>query len=184
MIDRIERALRSVAHPRFFETERGFQGEFSAQLRALLPAATREADPVLEQEHQKRPARHHHLRVRPDLIYHVPTPRAGDVRVGNRLVIEIKRRATRSQARKDLAKLNQLIDTLRYSVGVFINVDRARTHADQYAGPHAGRIHCFAVRLNAAGEVEVIYERPQRSVPSPAAPPRARGRRQRARAAR
>lgn len=36
MIETIHDALRRVVHPRFFETERGFQGAFQANLHAGL----------------------------------------------------------------------------------------------------------------------------------------------------
>jgi hypothetical protein len=50
MIPIIVEALRSVRHPRFFDTERGYQGELLAELRARMPEAGLPGDAVIEQE--------------------------------------------------------------------------------------------------------------------------------------
>ena len=82
MVKDIINALRRVAHPRFFKTERGFQGAFCSNLEAALgdylPSET-----IIEQEHQKRVSAHG-IRRRPDVIIHVPTPSGGDHQAGNR----------------------------------------------------------------------------------------------------
>ena len=63
-----------ITEPRFFATERGFQGELLAELRARLHEAYFPGDPVVEQEYQKR-MREHDIRIRPDLIVHIPFER-------------------------------------------------------------------------------------------------------------
>ena len=72
MIPAIVTALRAVSKPRFFETERGYQGEFLAELRAALPALGPPGDIIVEQEYQKTLPRHN-INIRPDIIVHVPT---------------------------------------------------------------------------------------------------------------
>ena len=70
IIRAINLALDKVNHQRFFESERGFQGEFKSNLKAELGIGL-QADTIIEDEHQKR-LKDHGLRLRPDLIIHVP----------------------------------------------------------------------------------------------------------------
>ena len=67
MVKIIVESLRCVRAARFFETERGYQGEFLAELRVKLPHAGLPGDAIVEQEYQKRlPA--HGVKVRPDVM--------------------------------------------------------------------------------------------------------------------
>jgi hypothetical protein len=67
----LQDALKSIHEPRFFETERGFQGELLVQLAKRLREAAFPGDPVVEQEYQKTiPS--HGIKIRPDIIIHVP----------------------------------------------------------------------------------------------------------------
>lgn len=93
----IVEALRGVTQPRFFATERGFQGEFLAQLRARLPNAGLPGDAIIEQEYQKR-LQDHGINIRPDIIIHVPTPAGGNRRKGNFAVFELNLRAGPAEA--------------------------------------------------------------------------------------
>ena len=108
MIPIIIHALRQVVHPRFFESERGFQGQFQANLQA---AGAVPPNAILEEEHQKTMARHGITR-RPDLTVHVPTPAGGNVRVGNLVVFELKRAASAADAREDFAALDDIVGAL------------------------------------------------------------------------
>ena len=92
MIPTIVTALRAVSTPRFFETERGYQGEFLAELRAALPALGLPGDAIVEQEYQKTLPLHN-INVRPDIIIHVPAAEGGDRTVGDFSVFELNYRA-------------------------------------------------------------------------------------------
>lgn len=147
--------LRAVRQDRFFETERGYQGELLAELRAKLPRAALPGSPILEQEYQKR-LLEHAVKVRPDIIIHVPTPSGGDRRQGNFAVFELKLHASRNQAREDFANLDAVLSALDYPLGVFVNIAATDTHAVHYDGPFRDRLHFFAVK-QAAHRVEIRH---------------------------
>lgn len=151
----IEEALRAVTHPRFYESERGFQGEFLAQLRRVIPDKLLPLDAVIEQEYQKR-LDYHRLRVRPDIIIHEPfdAGRFTSREQGNIAVLELKLAASRREAADDFDSLMSMIDALAYPLGVFINVASAQTHADALPEQAKGRIACFATAL-VDGSVQV-----------------------------
>jgi hypothetical protein len=100
MIPTIMTALRTVSTPRFFETERGYQGELLAELRAALPALALPGDAIVEQEYQKTlPI--HNINVPPQLV--VPGSserwRQGSVRVGAAtLAARVRRRCAPHRA--------------------------------------------------------------------------------------
>lgn len=157
MIPRIVAALRAVRIPRFFETERGYQGELLADLRAALPALGLHREAIVGQEYQKK-LHLHDITIRPDIIIHVPTTQGGNRRIGNSIVFELKRKAGPTRAQEDFGSLDTIIDALHYSFGVFVNIDSDRTQAAHYHGPHRDRIHFFAVRLvNGAVQVRHAY---------------------------
>jgi hypothetical protein len=141
VIPTIIAALRQVAHPRFFQNERGCQGQFQANLQA---AGVVPPNAILEEEHQKTMARHGITR-RPDLVLHVPTPEDGNVRIGNLVVFELKRASSAAEAREDFNALDDVLGALDYPLGVFINIDDRRTHANQYTGRFRDRLHFLAV---------------------------------------
>ena len=147
--------LGGVRQARFFETERGYQGELLAELRARLTRADLPGGAIVEQEYQKR-LPEHGIKVRPDLIIHLPTPPGGNRRRGNFAVFELKLRAGKNQAREDFANLDAVLSALDYPLGVFVNIASNETHAAQYGGPFRARLHFFAVR-RAAGQVQVRH---------------------------
>jgi len=155
MIPTIMTALRRVTTQRFFETERGYQGELLGELRTALPQLALDGGPIIEQEYQKR-LRVHGIDRRPDIIIHIPTPDGGDRREGNFAVFELNFRCGPKEAQEDFENLDTVIGTLDYPLGVFVNIDSARTQAAHYAGPYRDRIHFFAVRL-ADGVVTVRH---------------------------
>jgi hypothetical protein len=138
-------ALAGITSPRFFQTERGYQGALLARLheRQQLPSHI-----VVEQEYQKR-AGQHGLTIRPDIVVHEPfDPERHDTRTdGNAAVIELKLRATAEEALADFQSLRLMLDVLHYPLGVFINIDSAVTHAELVPQAVGGRIACFAVML-------------------------------------
>jgi hypothetical protein len=150
--------LYEVRHPRFYETERGFQGRLNALVQERVSEQVLPADAIVEEEYQKRMARHGN-RLRPDLIVHRPTPEDEDPTEGNHLVVAFKRRATASDAAADFDKLDRMIDDLGYPAALFVNIDSDATHSDAYSGAHTASIHCAATRL-VGDDVRVVYERP------------------------
>jgi hypothetical protein len=155
MVPMIVEALRGVTHPRFFDSERGFQAEFLANLRVALPNAGLLGDAIVEQEYQKR-LKVHGIRRRPDIIIHVPTPPGGSRRQSNFVAFALKLAAGTAKARRDLEALDAILRALDYPFGVFVNIASQKTHADQYRGLFPDRIHCFAVWRN-AGQVRVRH---------------------------
>lgn len=141
MIPLIIEALQRVEHPRFFENERGFQGQFQANLQ-IAGAAPPNA--IVEEEHQKTRTRHR-IRRRPDIIIHIPTPDGGNRRAGNFAVFNLKRAAGPAAAVKDFVALDALIEALDYELAAFVNIAGERTHADRYHGRFRDRIHFFSV---------------------------------------
>jgi hypothetical protein len=157
MIPSITAALRAVSTPRFFDTERGYQGEFLAELHAALRAIGMPGGAILEQEAQKTLAAHG-INIRPDLIVHVPTVAGGNRAVGNFTVFEFKLRGGPRKAQEDFDNLDAIIGALNYPLGVFVNINSTRTQAATYAGPYRDRIHFFAVRrVDGAVQVKHAY---------------------------
>jgi hypothetical protein len=149
MIDAITKALASITNPRFYETERGFQGAFLASLEGVIPNAALPGGAIVEQEYQKR-LQLHGIKLRPDIIVHVPTPIGGIRSNENFIVFELKLAASGKEAQGDFESLDSIIAALDYPIGVFINIAAEETYAEEYTGPFRHRMQFFAVRL--AGE--------------------------------
>jgi len=158
-------AITRVKHPRFWETERGFHGEFHAILREILVAEgiIRYLGPILEQEYQK--SERHGISQRPDSILHMPAKQWGLRRdEGNFAVWAFKYQSTRAEAVEDFRRLDEMFSHLRYPLGFFLNVSNDRTFEDAYRGQHAERIHCVSCRLNADGTFSLRHAQPKVSV--------------------
>lgn len=150
----LRQSLESIREPRFFETERGFQGELLVHLRNRIEFAGLPGDPIVEQEYQKTlPS--HGLNIRPDIIVHIPFERGRVERrdQGNFVAIELKRRSTENEARDDFAKLQQMREVLGYALTIFINIDSDQTHGAARREAIAGHIVCCAVRLETGAPV-------------------------------
>ena len=143
MVDGIIEALRRVTRARLFDTERGFQGALHVNLEAVLGGAL-PSEAIIEQEHQKR-IRSHGIKLRPDIIIHVPTLTGGDHTDRNFAVLALKRRATRTMAQRDFEALDEMFEQLHYPFGAFINIGSDRNHAERYRGRFPERMHFFAV---------------------------------------
>lgn len=144
-----QQALASISEQRFFQTERGYQGELLHQLQNRLEAAGFPGDPIVEQEYQKTlPS--HGINIRPDLIIHIPFERGVAKRrnEGNFVAIEIKCRATGAEAERDFQSLELLKNNLGYPLTIFLNVDSTETHAERCPARLARQTVCFAVRLD------------------------------------
>lgn len=141
-------ALENIGEPRFFETERGFQGELLIQIGKRLKYAELAGDPIVEQEYQKTLPLHH-LNIRPDVIVHIPFDRGRVERrdQGNFVAMELKLRSNASEARDDFVKLLRMREVLGYPLTIFINIDSDETHVAQRPEAIAGQTACYAVRL-------------------------------------
>lgn len=148
ILQAIHDSLLGVTNQRFFNTERGFQGEFSSELRNKLPTLELEGA-IVEQEYQKR-QRHHGFNIRPDIIVHIPFENSGlsERNEGNFVVIELKHNASREEALEDYAKLSSMCELLNYPLGVFINIASNKTYLDEFEGGFKDRLCAFAVSFD------------------------------------
>jgi hypothetical protein len=152
LLAHIETALRAITHPRFYASERGYQGELLVQLRKAMPAKLLPEEALIEQEYQKR-LENHGLSIRPDIIIHEPfdPARHRDRTEGNIAVVELKLRASRREAVEDFDSLARIMEALSYPVAVFINIGSTATHADAIPESARGRIICFGTSVTPEG---------------------------------
>ncbi|RZF24016.1 hypothetical protein EVC45_41150 [Paraburkholderia sp. UYCP14C] len=148
LLDHITAALGAIKAPRFYETERGFQGELLAELKKAVPVDFLPGKAIIEQEYQKQ-FESHGLKIRPDIIVHEPfdEDRHSSRRDGNIAVVEIKLAASQRQAAGDFESLIRMIELLNYPLAIFINIASEVTHSDLVPARWRERIVCFAVRL-------------------------------------
>lgn len=141
----IATTLEKIRHPRFFENERGFQGEFRTVLKSEI-GSQMDPDAIIEDEHQKR-LMDHGLNLRPDLVLHIPFDIATNPsrRTGNFVVFALKREANEGAAIQDFEKLNRMVKLLDYSLAVFININSAQTFFEKCNVPNRLKIVSFAV---------------------------------------
>lgn len=158
LIAATEEALREVTAPRFFRSERGFQGRFYCTLQRLLDREAALKDGcILEMEYQK--SARHGMRQRPDIILHVPAEDSGrPVIEDNFAVWALKRRATESDALDDFDNLNEMFGGLCYPLGFFVNIDAKDHFASSYRGRFPERLHTVAVWLD--GRVQTKWGSP------------------------
>jgi hypothetical protein len=144
----LQEALGAIREGRFFATERGYQGELITELRQRLRQAAFPGDPVIEQEYQKT-LPNHGIAIRPDLIIHIPFERkvTGRRSQGNFVAIEMKLRATPTDAVEDFESLVAMKEKLGYPITIFLNLDSAETYADRCPKSIAPQTVCFAVHL-------------------------------------
>ena len=156
MIASLGASLAAISARRFFESERGFQGELLVQLSKRLRLSD---NAIIEQEHQKKLGAHG-LKIRPDIIIHEPfnSELHGARTEGNFAVIELKLNASPQAATEDLNSLAKMLKVLQYPIGFFINIGSATTHSALISDSARGKIVCFAVYV-AGGKTIVIEER-------------------------
>jgi hypothetical protein len=140
-----ERALQAVAEPRFWRTERGFQGRFYCALQQALDSGGLLPDGrILEMEYQK--SADHNIYQRPDIVLHVPAEESNAPRSAHNFAVwALKRKATLREASDDFEKLDQMFDALRYPVGLFINIAATKHFAQAYRGRYPSRLRTVAV---------------------------------------
>jgi hypothetical protein len=144
----LRQSLENIREEQLFKDERGFQGALLQELDRRLPDGERPEDPMLQQEYQKRLLRHG-IRIRPDIIIHVPFERGVTKtrREGNVVAMELKRSATEKTAKGAFANLVKMKKALKYPLTIFINIDSDKTHVALCPKSIAGQTVCFAVRL-------------------------------------
>lgn len=159
LLEAIRESLLAITEPRFYETERGFQGQLLIELSQRIPSYITANRAIIEQEHQKTSGRHG-LDIRPDIIIHQPFNPAIHVsrREGNIAAIELKLRAGPKRATEDFVNLNSMLRVLHYPIGIFINIDHSQTQEAHIPDDARGRIIVFATKLTADG-VRVVQAR-------------------------
>jgi hypothetical protein len=150
----LERALASVKHIRYFETERGYQGALIAELQNELPNFNWDSA-IIEQEYQKR-IKEHGITLRPDIIIHVPfdNDESNTRGEGNFVVFELKLNANESSALVDYNNLSQMCSLLNYPLAVFININSDQTHIKKYEGENKDKLVSYSVSLS-EGQVTI-----------------------------
>lgn len=142
-------AIAAIKEPRFYETERGYQGELLVELAVRIRNDTHFPDnPILEQEYQKR-ANDHGINIRPDIILHVPFERGGfsSHSEGNFVAIELKLRASEADAEGDFGSLAKMYHALDYALLIFLNIDSEKTFASVCPAAISANTVCLAVKL-------------------------------------
>ena len=143
VIAALRESLNAISAPRFFESERGFQGELLVQLskHVRLPD-----NAIIEQEYQKR-LMAHGLNIRPDIIIHEPfNPELHTSRTeGNSAAIELKLNASPESAIEDFNSLASMLEILQYPIGFFINIGGNSTYSTLVPQSVRGKLVCFAV---------------------------------------
>ena len=146
----VKESMEAIRNPRFYKTERGYQGAFLAELSRRLPTLSWEGA-IIEQEYQKRiPS--HGLNIRPDIIIHVPFEegRHNSRKEGNFVVFELKLNTTMEEAMQDYSNLSSMCEMLDYPLAIFINIGSGSTYLKEFQGAHKERIHAFSVFLDGA----------------------------------
>lgn len=130
----IRESLAAIDNPRFYHTERGYQGAFTAELSQRMPSLNLDGA-IIEDEYQKR-IPYHGLKIRPDIIIHIPFEKGQHKarREGNFVAFELKLNATKKKAMKDYEDLSSLCEVLDYPLGVFINIASNKAFLDEYEG--------------------------------------------------
>lgn len=153
----VRESLLAVRNPRYYETERGFQGAFLVELNSRLPSLQL-ADAIVEQEYQKRMPEHG-SRIRPDIIIHAPFQegRHKSKREGNFVAFELKLNANQDSAFEDYKNLLKICEALGYPLGIFINIGSNSAFLNNYQGNHKDKLYAFSVWLE-GGQVQLNEE--------------------------
>jgi hypothetical protein len=158
ILEATAKALREVTHPRFFRSERGYQGRFYCALQGELDrrCCFLEDGFILEMEYQK--GERQKMRQRPDIILHSPAEESGaSVRDNNLAAFYLKLRATPNRALEDFGKIDEIFKGLQYPLSIFINIGSQLHHLDQYRGHFRDLIHAFAVCREVEGTIIITH---------------------------
>lgn len=161
IIDISIKALKEIKESRFFQTERGYQGRFACALYKHLDQDNIFPDDmIVEIEYQKR-IDCHDTRMRPDLIIHIPSDSQDkESRKNNNFVVyQFKKEADYKKAKDDFEKLETLFKKLKYTLGVFVNINKypeVYLINKDYSVKYKKRIHEFSVGL-VEGKVKIRH---------------------------
>ena len=163
-------ALEKIKDPTLFADERGYQGELKSRLDRILSLDIPEDDfaaPQVREEYQKR-AKAHGLRLRPDIIIHVPYERglSPSRKHDNYMVILLKRAAARSKSLQNFRSLERICSILNYPVGVSINVAYSKLWLGELSPdiPNSFTLHEIAVTLeNGKPMIRIATREPKRA---------------------
>jgi hypothetical protein len=161
IIETIIEALKHMDSPRFFKTERGFQGRFACALYERFDAKKIfQDDTIIEEEYQKK-IDLHGTKLRPDLIVHVPveSSHSSSRTENNFVVFAFKKQANKDRAKEDFEKLNELFEKLKYPLGIFININgRSEIFLNRYSGLFKKIIHEFCItQINGKNNILHAY---------------------------
>jgi hypothetical protein len=100
-LDALAGALGAIDEARLFQDERGYQGKLLQELAIRFAEGGFPGHPIVQQEYQKTLPMHG-IRIRPDMIVHIPFERGGLANrlQGNFVAIELKRDASEKAARQ------------------------------------------------------------------------------------
>ncbi len=146
----IKESVVSIENPRFYETERGFQGALVSEINKRYQSSLK----IVEQEYQKS-LMSHNLNIRPDILIHQPFDRKvmRSRKEGNKVVMELKLRGNQSECLSDYDNLSNMCKYLDYELAVFINISSEYTYIERYLGEYKDRIRSFGVTLGPTGGV-------------------------------
>lgn len=148
-IDKLVSAMSRITHPRYYNSERGYQGALIAELNSEIAKLEWEGA-IVEQEYQKR-IKEHGTKIRPDLIIHVPfdSNQHNTRGEGNFVVFELKlgSNINEQKAIADYESLAIMCEFLSYPYAVFIIIDGDETFLDSYVGPHKDKILALKTKL-------------------------------------
>jgi len=148
IIEMVITAFKRIKSPRFFKTERGFQGRLNSVLNRIqeeqhiFPDGT-----IIEEEYQKK-LDPHGMRQRPDIIIHVPieSGHSNNRKENNYVVFALKLNARKNEVMKDFKKLDEVIEKLNYQFGIFININSINCFLEEYQGPNNDKLHEFCIK--------------------------------------
>lgn len=146
-------ALREIVHPRYYSTERGYQGELLRALHKRFPELVEDGGGYLvEQEYQKQKALHG-IQSRPDIIIHQPfdDTKHANRREGNFAVIELKLRANKDVMQDAAAHLLEFMRILNYPIGVLVNINSDTTHLEPLTSVDERYVLTFATSIKENG---------------------------------
>ena len=164
-LDALADALGAIDERRLFEDERGYQGELLRELAIRFEEGCFPGQPIVQQEYQKTLPMHG-IRIRPDIIVHIPFERGGlaDRRQGNFIAIELKRDARERAARQAFGNLQAMKEALAYPLPCLIRPKPLRCQPLQ--PPHqASPSHRAAL-----SGLQAIGPCPTQPIPDPSAP--------------
>ncbi len=147
IIDSTISALSAISAPRFFKSERGYQGVFYCRLYDEFENnGLVNEDQIIEMEYQK--SSRHDISQRPDIIFHIPVEHSGaNIAENNYAVWALKANANEPAAQEDFEKLDEMFKHLNYPFGFFININSEQHHLTSYNGNFKDRLFAFSVWL-------------------------------------